>query len=105
MLDETAATGFTNGSYTGITMTSTDGSGSAATYDFTVAGGILTEVSVNAAGTSVSYYINGVLTTNSPDTANIPVGVDLTFAYRINKTAGTNARVVTGDNFYLITNP
>lgn len=63
------------------------------------------EISVNAAGTSVSYYINGVQTSNSPDTANIPVGVDLTFFYRINKTAGTNARVVTGDNFYLITNP
>lgn len=50
MLDTTAATGFTNGSYTAITMTSTSGSGTGATYNFTVAGEILTTVTINAAG-------------------------------------------------------
>lgn len=59
-LNTTAATGFTDGAYTGITMTSTSGSGSAATYNFTVAGGILTAVSVNAAGTG--YVTDEVIT-------------------------------------------
>lgn len=60
MLDTTAATGFTDGPYTGITMTSTSGSGSAATYDFTVAGGVLTAVTINAAGTG--YVVGEVIT-------------------------------------------
>lgn len=59
-LDTTAATGFTNGTYTGITMTSTSGSGTSATFDFTVAGNVLTEVSVNAAGSG--YVIGEVIT-------------------------------------------
>lgn len=59
-LDTTAATGFTNGTYTGITMTSTSGSGTGATYDFTVAGDVLTAVTVNAAGSG--YVIGEVIT-------------------------------------------
>lgn len=59
-LDTTAATGFTNGSYTGITQTSTSGSGASAEFDFTVAGGVITEVSVSAAGTG--YIIGEVIT-------------------------------------------
>ena len=59
-LNTTVATGFTNGAYTAITMTSTSGSGSAATYNFTVAGGILTAVAINAAGTG--YIIGEVIT-------------------------------------------
>jgi len=60
ILNTTAATGFTDGSYTAITQTSTSGSGASATFNFTVAGGILTAVSVNAGGTG--YAIGEVIT-------------------------------------------
>lgn len=60
VLDTTAATGFTNGSYTAITQSSTSGSGTGATFNFTVAGGILTAVAVNAAGSG--YAIGEVIT-------------------------------------------
>jgi hypothetical protein len=59
-LDTTAATGFTDGSYTAITQTSTSGSGTSATFNFTVAGGVLTAVAVNAAGSG--YTIGEVIT-------------------------------------------
>lgn len=59
-LDTTAATGFNDGTYTGITMTSTSGSGTGATFDFTVAGNVITAVSVNAAG---SGYVGGEVIT------------------------------------------
>jgi hypothetical protein len=60
-LNATAAAGFTPGTYTGITMTSTSGLGTGATYNFTVsAGGLLTAVSVNAAGSG--YVIGEVIT-------------------------------------------
>jgi len=60
VLDTTAATGFTDGSYTAITQSSTSGSGTSATFNFTVAGGVLTAVSVNAAGSG--YAIGEVIT-------------------------------------------
>lgn len=59
-LDTTAATGFTDGAYTAITPTSTSGSGTSGTFNFTVAGGILTAVVVNAAGSG--YAIGEVIT-------------------------------------------
>lgn len=59
-LDTTSATGFTNNSYTAITQTSTSGSGTGASFNFTVAGNVITAVSVNAAG---SGYVNGEVIT------------------------------------------
>jgi hypothetical protein len=60
VLNTTAATGFTDGSYTAITQSSTSGSGTSASFNFTVAGGILTAVTVNAAGSG--YAIGEVIT-------------------------------------------
>ncbi len=55
-------------------------------------------IDVNAAGTSVSFYIDGVEVTNSPLTTNIP-GNTRFFAdgFRILKSAGTNARTLNID--------
>ena len=61
IINTNVAVGFTAGTYTGITMTSTSGSGSAATYDFVV--GVdtkLSSVTINAAGTG--YIIGEVIT-------------------------------------------
>ena len=60
ILNTNAAAGLTDGSYTAITQTSTSGSGASGTFNFTVAGGVLTAASVNAGGTG--YAIGEVIT-------------------------------------------
>jgi hypothetical protein len=59
-------------------------------------GWVRVKVVVNAAGTSVAYYINGTQLTNSPITTNIPVGLgrELSPMVSIIKTAGTTARTM-----------
>ncbi len=59
------------------------------------------EVETNAAGDSVSFYINGTETANSPITSNIPGATRaLTFMCRLTGSVGTTSRVVNVDKFY-----
>lgn len=57
-------------------------------------GWVRLKVVINAAGTSVAYYVNGTQLTNSPVTTNIPVGLgrELAPIMSIIKTVGTTAR-------------
>lgn len=57
------------------------------------------KIVINAAGNSVSFYIDGTETSNSPISTNIPTGAspDLYPLFMIKKTAGTTARELYGD--------
>jgi len=56
---------------------------------------------VNSTATSVAFYIDGTQVANSPITTNIPTtGVGMNPFFRILKSAGTNARILTMDSFY-----
>jgi hypothetical protein len=56
---------------------------------------------VNAAGTSVEFFIDGVAVTGSPITTNIPVNNLLGAGIVIVKTAGTTARTIEADLQYV----
>lgn len=64
---------------------------------------------VNAAATSVSFFVNGTEVSGSPVTSNIPDNTDsMTFGWGITKSAGTTARTIDTDYVYLnqkLTNP
>jgi hypothetical protein len=57
------------------------------------------KIEVNAAGTSVSFYIDGTQVANSPVTTNIPVGAgrELTVMIGIYKSAGSTSRTLNMD--------
>lgn len=56
---------------------------------------------VNANATSVGFFIDGVQVANSPITSNIPgASVGMSPFFRILKSAGTAARILTMDSFY-----
>ena len=61
------------------------------------------EIVVNAAASSVSFYINGVETSNSPISTNIPSGAgrQTGLAASIGKSAGTTARTLELDKAYM----
>lgn len=64
---------------------------------------LLMQIQVNAAASSVAFLINGTQVTNSPITgANIPNVNRLGPACHIVKSAGTGARTVTIDQYYLL---
>jgi hypothetical protein len=64
-------------------------------------------ITINAAGTSVAFYIGGVQVSGSPITTNIPTG-QLGPTIGINNIAGTNNRTVNFDlwtGYVKLTNP
>lgn len=64
------------------------------------------EIESNAASTSISFYINGVETANSPLTTNIPGPAAFMVPHaRIGGTDGTSNRVLNIDSFYFLMNP
>lgn len=82
------------------TPTSSD-SGITATTDWTYF-----EIQADASWTNISFYINGVETSNSPSTTNIPATTDfMYFFFRVMGTDGTTDREIYYDRFYMITNP
>jgi hypothetical protein len=64
---------------------------------------------VNAAASSVSFFVNGVELSSSPMTTNIPDNADnMTFGWGITKSAGTTARTIDTDYVFVyqrLTNP
>jgi len=64
---------------------------------------------VNAAATSVSFFVNGTEVTGSPITTNIPDNTDsMSFGWGMTKSFGTTARTIDTDYVYLhqkLTNP
>lgn len=62
-------------------------------------GWVRLKIVVNAAGTSVSFYVNGTQVSGSPITTNIPVGAgkECTIAASLIKSAGTTARTFNMD--------
>lgn len=63
-------------------------------------------IDINAAGTSVAFYIDGVQVTNSPITTNIPTGANAGVGpmVMIVKSAGTTATQLYHDLYYLYIN-
>lgn len=83
----TAGSGYTDGSYTNVTLTTSTGIGRAAVASITVAGGVVTVATITQGG--YEYFVGDTLTASATDIGGTGTGLVLTVATLSSNTTAT----------------